>query len=142
MNCRKQAVSPGPLGVHPTTAALASWFLPGSGHYLAGQKDEGLLVGGAVIVMFIAALVLSNGHAVDRVDSPAYFIGTVLFGAGSLFACAVTAPLELTAPLPTFYECGATLALVAGLMNLVVILDAYTVAECGESAAAPAEGAR
>ncbi len=125
---------------HPTTVALASWFLPGSGHYLVGQKDKGLLVGGAVIIMFIAALMFSGGHAVDRVDSPAYFIGTALFGAGTLFACLVTAPLELSAPLPSFYECGATLALVAGLMNLVVILDAYTIAEQRDGAAAPQEG--
>jgi hypothetical protein len=115
--------------LHPTTAALTSWFLPGSGHYLCGQKDKGLLVGGAVLVMFVAALLFSDGHAVDRVDSPAYFIGTALFGAGTLFNSLVTAPLKLSDPLPYFYECGATLALVAGLMNLVVMLDAYTIAE-------------
>jgi len=125
--------------LHPTTAALATWFLPGSGHYLCGQKDKGLLVGGAVIVMFVAALLLSGGHAVDRVDSPAYFIGTSLFGFGALFASLETAPLALSHPLPFFYECGATLALVAGLMNLVVILDAYTIAEHGQGAGVAAE---
>ncbi|MHC4513428.1 MAG: DUF6677 family protein [Planctomycetota bacterium] len=125
--------------VHPTTAALTSWFLPGSGHYLCGQKDKGFLVGGAVIVMFVAALLFSDGHAVDRVDSPAYFIATVLFGAGTLFTSVVTAPLELSDPLPAFYECGATLALVAGLMNLVVIVDAYTIADNDHVPVAPAE---
>lgn len=123
----------------PTTAALATWFLPGSGHYLCGQKDKGLLVGGAVIVMFVAALLFSGGHAVDRVDSPAYFIGTALFGLGSLFASLVTAPLAISHPLPSFYECGATLALVAGVMNLVVMLDAYTIAETDQGTAVAAE---
>lgn len=125
--------------LHPTDAALATWFLPGSGHYLCGQKDKGLLVGGAVVVMFVAALLFSSGHAVDRVDSPAYFIGTTLFGIGTLFASLVTAPLALSYPLPFFYDCGATLALVAGLMNLVVILDAYTIAESDQVAAATVE---
>lgn len=120
--------------LHPTAAALSSWFLPGSGHYLCGQKDKGLLVGGAVVVMFVAAMLFAGGHAVDRVDSPAYFIGVSLFGLGSLFAGLVTAPLKLTAPLPSFYECGYTLALVAGLMNLVVMLDAYTIAESDQEA--------
>jgi Family of unknown function (DUF6677) len=126
--------------LHPTTAALATWFLPGSGHYLCGQKDKGLLVGGAVVSMFVAALVFSGGHAVDRVDSPAYFIGMSLFGLGSLFASLVTAPWELSQPLPSFYECGYTLALVAGLMNLVVMLDAYTIAESQQVAAGAMEG--
>ena len=84
--------------VHPTMAAMASWFLPGSGHWLCGQKDKGMLVGGAVMLMFVAAMVFSQGHAVDRVDSPAYFIGTSLFGGGSLFSSLFTAPLELSDP--------------------------------------------
>ncbi len=125
--------------LHPTTAAMVTWFLPGSGHYLCGQKDKGLLVGGAVLLVFVAALLFSGGHAIDREDSPAYFIGTVLFGLGALFASLVTAPLVLTEPLPFFYECGFTLALVAGLMNLVVMLDAYTIAECAQVSEGTAE---
>ena len=115
--------------LHPTNAALCSWLLPGSGHYLLGQRDKGILVGAAVVIMFTAGLLFAAGHAVDRVDSPKYFIGTVLFGGGTLFSSLVTAPLEMGERLSSFYEAGTTLVTVAGLMNLVVMIDAYTIAE-------------
>ncbi len=120
---------------NPALAAGLSWMLPGSGHALAGQKSKGQLMGAAVILMFALGLLLSAGHAVDRELASTWWIPQSLFGGGSLFAALVTGPMRLSDPLPQYLALGQTLCAVAGLMNLVVMVDAYTVAERGEGSA-------
>ena len=123
-----------PARVAPAAAALASWLLPGSGHVLAGQKGKGLLFAGAVVVVFAMGLWFADGHAVDRAQNKASFIGDILFGGGTLFASLLTAPLEY-ASIPDGFDLGTALCAVAGFMNLIVMIDAYTIAEQATEAA-------
>lgn len=116
------------LGISPALAAAASWMVPGWGHVLAGQKSKGLLVGAAVVTVFAMGMVASQGHAVDRSIAPIWWIGQNLFGGGSLFAALVTAPAQFGA-YPSGYDMGVIFCTVAALMNLVVMVDAFTVVE-------------
>ena len=113
---------------HPGLCAALSWLVPGLGHARAGQRDKGLLVGAAVVLVFALGLVFANGHAVDRANYAVWWIGQNLFGGGSLFAALVTGPMR-SASMPADLDLGIVLCTVAGLMNLVVMVDAYTVAE-------------
>ncbi len=112
----------------PALCAGLSWLVPGLGHARAGQKGKGLLLGGAVAAVFALGLVCSHGHAVDRATYSVWWIAQNLFGGGSLFAALVTGPLRMVAA-PAGLQLGVVLCTVAGLMNLVVMVDAYTVAE-------------
>ncbi len=114
--------------VSPPYAAMVSWLVPGAGHVMAGQRQKGLLVGGAVVAVFALGLLVSSGHGVDRPQLSAWWIGEVLFGGGTLFCSLVTAPMRY-ADLPDMFDLGVALCTVAGFMNLIVMIDAYTVAE-------------
>jgi hypothetical protein len=70
----------------------------------------------------------SHGHAVDRATYSVWWIGQNLCGGGSLFAALVTGPLRNEVA-PVNVDLGIVLCTVAGLMNLVVMIDAFTVAE-------------
>ena len=111
----------------PALCAALSWLVPGLGHARAGQRDKGLVLGLAVVAVFAAGLVFSGGHAVDRAVYSAWWIGQNLFGGGSLFASLVTASWRVEAPMDN--QLGVVLCTVAGFMNLVVMVDAFTVAE-------------
>ena len=87
-----------------------------------------MVMGGAVILLFAFGLICSQGHAVDRGLQPVWWVGQVLFGGGTLFASVFTAPLEFNGH-PPFFDLGLVLCTAAGLLNLVVMVDAYTVAE-------------
>lgn len=113
---------------NPALAAGLSWLVPGLGHAQAGQKDKGLLLGIAVATVFALGLFFSGGHACDRAQYSVWWIGQNLFGGGSLFASLVTGPMR-TGATPIDLDLGIVLCTVAGLMNLVVMCDAYTVAE-------------
>lgn len=119
--------APSPV-CNPALAAGVSWIVPGLGHALAGQKGKGALMGAAVALVFALGMVFSHGHAVDRAIASVWWIGEMLFGGGALFAALVTAPIEMTS-FPENLELGTNLCTVAGLMNLVVMVDAFTVAE-------------
>lgn len=119
--------APAPIA-NPALCAGLSWLVPGLGHARAGQRDKGLLAGAAVLIVFAMGLVFSHGHAVDRATASVWWIGQNLCGGGSLFAALVTGPLRMEAAPPNL-DLGVVLCTVAGLMNLVVMVDAYTVAE-------------
>lgn len=112
----------------PGLAAGLSWLVPGLGHWRAGQRDKGVVMGLAVVAVFALGMVFSHGHAVDRAIAPVWWIGQHLFGGGSLFAALVTAPRPMTA-FPSELGLGTVLCTVAGLMNLVVMIDAFTICE-------------
>jgi hypothetical protein len=122
-------------GASPAAAAAWSWLVPGLGHVRAGQRDKGLLLGGAVLAVFVTGMLLGQGHAVDRGTASIWWIGQNLFGGGTLFAALVTAPMQMTSA-PLYHQDGVVLCTVAGFMNLVVMIDAYTVTERAVLAAA------
>jgi hypothetical protein len=117
-----------PRARNRASMAALSFLVPGSGHFLAGQRDKGLLVGGAVIALFVLGLLLSSGLTVDRSEHPAYWITQAPFGGGTLVAALFFGPLEIL-EVPRFYNLGYTLTGCAGLLNLVVMVDAYTVVD-------------
>ena len=119
--------TPAPVA-NPALCAALSWLVPGLGHARAGQKSKGMVIGLAVALVFAFGLAVAEGHAVDRATYSVWWIAQNLFGGGSLFAALVTGPMRMVAE-PFDLQLGVVLCTVAGLMNLVVMVDAYTVAE-------------
>jgi uncharacterized protein DUF6677 len=114
---------------------LAGWLVPGGGHFLLGRWGRGLLLGGAVWVMFFAGLWM-GGHLFPKVGP--YDEGmTVLLqvppvianlGTGALYLFCLLTDTGFTdqAALAT-YEYGNTFLLVAGLLNYLLMLDAFDI---------------
>lgn len=117
--------------VSPAWAAGLTWLLPGAGHVVAGQKSKGVVMGAAVLLIFALGLIMSTGHGADRAHYAAWWIGQSLCGAGVIFASLVTSPLLFT-EFPAYMDLGVALCAVAGFMNVILMVNAYTVAEAGE----------
>lgn len=125
----------------PTQAWLMGalgWLLPGAGHLLQGRWERGLLLGGAVWVMFVVGL-LFGGHLFSPVSKEA---GTNAFlqaapaianlGTGGLYLFCYITGLNF-AELPeqmrrATFEYGNTFLWVAGLLNYLAMLDAFDIA--------------
>ena len=125
----------------PTRAWLMgalAWLLPGAGHVLQGRWSRGLMLGGAVWVMFIAGL-LFGGHLFSPTTRDA---GSNAFlqaapaianlGTGGLYLFCYVSGLSF-AELPeqmrrATYEYGNTFLWVAGLLNYLSMLDAFDIA--------------
>jgi hypothetical protein len=108
---------------------LASWAIPGAGHLWLGRRSKGLIFLVALPVMFVMGIALHGrlfpfdvsewlvclAAVADLGIGVPYFIsGALGYGAGEVRA--VT------------YEYGNAFLIVAGLLNLLVVIDAYDVA--------------
>lgn len=114
---------------------IAGWFVPGAGHALQGRWLRGLLLGGIVIVMFVIGLKL-GGHLFPLFGPYDEGMSALLqvpptianVGAGALYLFCLVTGIGFTdhANFPT-YEYGNTFLLVAGLLNYLVMLDAFDI---------------
>lgn len=126
-------------GMAPAMAAGLSWLLPGVAHARLGQKGKGMLIAGCMLGVFAIGMIASEGYAVDRAQTPVWWVGQQLFGGGALLCALVFGPLQADHYVSGL-ELGLDLTTVAGFLNLVIMVDAYTIAERqGLAAARPPE---
>ena len=116
--------------------ALATWAVPGSGYWLIGQKARGLTVGITIIILFILGLVIGGVRVVDMpsgvLSSPAsaisqkpWFVGQILAGPMTLLVSAIGHEGEgFYASHSRVNEIGTLYTAVAGMLNLLAIIDA------------------
>lgn len=117
---------------------LAAWIVPGAGHLLQGKWGRGLLLGGAVLVMFVVGLLVGGhlfglgGREQDGLSGLLQVPPTIAnFGSGLpyLVCWATDTGFMDTAEQAkrSTFEYGNTFLLVAGLMNYLSMLDAFDI---------------
>ena len=133
-------------GQFTPTAALLAWVWPGLGHISLGERKRGVLIMIGVLFLFMSGVLIGGIDSVDRRDDRLWFLAQALCGPIALVVD--YANLALLEPLPRdvnerylqgdkktlrrleqtglsrVNEMGTLFSALAGLMNLVVILDA------------------
>lgn len=112
-------------------AALLAWIWPGLGHLRLGQRRRGMLIMFGVLFLFLGGVLIGGVDVVDRRHDPLWFVaqalcGPIAFGADLANQRLLSDPqvrLQRKS-LSHINEFGTLFAALAGLMNLVVILDA------------------
>ena len=108
----------------------AAWFLPGAGHFWLGRRQKGIVFLVTLTLMFAFGLWLEGRLFPFEVSQPLvalaavadigiglpYFVAKVI-GAGAGRVVAIT------------YEYGNTFVIAAGLLNMLVVLDAFDIAK-------------
>ena len=105
--------------------ALAGWVLPGLGHWLVGQRAKALYLGGLILGAFGIGLLLGQGFSVASVKFSYHWWGQLGAAGPALLADRL---LGLRAQTETIdrLELGVVFTTVAGIMNVVAIVDAYS----------------
>ena len=108
---------------------LAAWAIPGLGHIWLGRRAKGFVFLVALPLMFAIGLALQGRvFSFDASDILTTLEAAAQLGIGALFF--------LTGPLgfgkgdvrSVTYEYGISFLIVAGLLNVLVVIDAYDVA--------------
>lgn len=134
-------------------AAVLGWILPGLGHASLGDRRRGLFVGGGVLGLFLGGLLVGGLDVVDRREDHLWFLAQAGAGPVAWVADYANASLVasgrfgemLEAPHPDPMaprgtvvevsslkslahpnEMGTLFAAMAGLMNVVAVLDAMS----------------
>jgi hypothetical protein len=108
---------------------LASWAIPGAGHLWLGRRTKGLIFLITLPLMFAIGLALHGRLAVLSLADPLDSLAAVAdFGIGA--TCFIARGLGYGAGevRAVTYEYGNAFLVVAGLLNLLVVIDAYDVA--------------
>jgi hypothetical protein len=133
--------------------ALAGWFLPGAGYWLIGERARAIVIGVAIVLMFVGGILVGGVRVVDppsfearqndngdklpvkpvsRVLQKPWFIGQFFTGPINLGA----AWWSRAVAADPFYarnhvhahgriaDIGTLYTAVAGMMNLMAIIDA------------------
>lgn len=135
----------------PVKAAILAWLVPGLGHLYQGRRAKGLLFMVCILGTFFYGMVLSEGRAVYAAwtdwDQRYAYICQVGVGAPALPALVQTylvrsgrEPLaggimappatpgelnDLHRRLNRYFELGTVFTMIAGLLNILVIYDAW-----------------
>ena len=108
---------------------LAAWAIPGLGHIWLGRRSKGFIFLISLPLMFVVGLALQGRiFSFDASDILTTLEAAAQLGIGILYF--------LTGPLgfgkgdvrSVSYEYGISFLIVAGLLNVLVVIDAYDVA--------------
>jgi hypothetical protein len=109
---------------------LAAWAIPGAGHLLLGRLQKGLTFLIALLLMFLFGLWLEGRLFPVAVTQPLVALAALAdMGIGVAFFIARAAGAGAGRVTALTYEYGNAFLIVAGLMNLLVVLDAYDTAQ-------------
>jgi hypothetical protein len=108
---------------------LASWAIPGIGHIWLGRREKGFIFLIALPLMFAVGLALHGRlFTFDASDLLTTLEATAQLGIGVTYFLAAPLGFGKGDIRATTYEYGISFLIVAGLLNLLVVIDAYDVA--------------
>jgi hypothetical protein len=106
-----------------------AWLIPGAGHLMQKRWIRGFLLMGSIVAMFVMGLAMDgkiyNPNAGDLLDILG-FIGDL--GAGGLYIAGRLFDWGSTAITYAGADYGTKFIVVAGLLNVMSVVDAYHIA--------------
>ena len=108
---------------------VAAWAVPGAGHFWLGRAQKGIVFLVALLLMFALGLALDGRLFPFEVTEPLVALAAFAnAGLGLPWIAGRLLGLGGGVVTATTYEYGNCFLIVAGLLNFLVILDAYDIA--------------
>ena len=108
----------------------AAWVVPGAGHLWLGRAQKGLIFLIALPVMFAIGLWLEGRLFPFELGQPLVALAAFAdIGIGVPYLAAKAMGLGAGRVIAQSFEYGNAFLIVAGLLNMLVVLDAFDVAE-------------
>ncbi len=115
---------------NPFLVVVAAWAIPGLGHLLLGRWRKGIVFLAALPVMFLLGLLLQGRLFPFDTSQPLVALAAIAdLGIGLVYFLAGPAGYGAGKVTAVTYEYGNAYLIVAGLLNLLVMLDAYDVTQ-------------
>jgi TM2 domain-containing membrane protein YozV len=111
-------------------AALLAWVFPGLGHLFLGRRGKGLILMGCILALFGLGVAMDSRLQMHLglEDPLAVLFSLAQMGVGAPYVLARLMGYEAGLVTSPNYEYGNTFTAVAGLLNVLVILDALDTA--------------
>ncbi|BCS34150.1 hypothetical protein TBR22_A33790 [Luteitalea sp. TBR-22] len=113
----------------PLVLCAIGWLVPGAAHVWLGRRDKGVVFLLAIVLLFAAGLWLEGRIFPVTFQEPLVGLAALAnLGVGIPYFLAWAAGLGTGNVVAVSYEYANTYLIVAGLLNALVVLDAYDIA--------------
>lgn len=111
-------------------AGLLAWVFPGLGHVYLRRYGKALVLAGSILALFVLGLAMDSRLALHLglEDPLALLFSLAQMGIGAPYVVARLMGFEVGQVTSPAYEYGNTFTAVAGLLNILVVLDALDTA--------------
>jgi hypothetical protein len=131
MNSKSTAAERPRVASEPATlvaVCLAAWAVPGAGHLWLGRRQKAVVFMAILPLMFAIGLLLDGRIFSFELREPLVALAAVAdLGLGVPWVIARLAGVGHGTVTAVAYEYGNTFLIVAGLLNFLVILDAFDI---------------
>ena len=108
----------------------AAWVIPGLGHLFLGRKQKGVIFLVALTLMFVYGLWLEGRLFPFQISEPLVALAFIAdLGIGLPYFIAKSIGAGAGRVVAITYEYGNAFVIVAGLLNMLVVLDAFDIAK-------------
>ena len=108
---------------------LAAWAVPGAGHFWLGRRSKGVIFILALPIMFLLGLGLHGRLFPFDFSEPLVGLAALAnLGIGLIYFAASAAGFGTGDVRIASYEYANAFLIVAGLLNVLVVIDAYDIA--------------
>ena len=109
---------------------LLAWVLPGLGHLFLGRRGKSLVLMGSIVALFVLGVMMDSRLQLHLglEDPLALLFSAAQMGIGAPYVIARLLGFEAGLVTSPTYEYGNTFTAVAGLLNILVLLDALDTA--------------
>ena len=130
----RTATATAPVGAtaHPHSYAIcaAAWVIPGAGHLWLGRRQQGVTLLVLLTLMFACGLWLEGQLFPFEFTQPLVALAACAdIGIGLPYLVAKALSLGAGRVVAVSYEYGNSFLIVAGLLNMLVVLDAFDIAQ-------------
>jgi Family of unknown function (DUF6677) len=112
------------------TASLLAWVWPGLGHLYLRRRGKALVFMGAILALFVLGVAMDARLQLHLglEDPLALLFSVAQMGIGAPYFLARSLGFEVGMVTSPTYEYGNTFTAVGGLLNIMVVLDAFDTA--------------
>jgi hypothetical protein len=130
-SARREAptVAQEPVSGRRPGAVLAAWLVPGAGHVMLGELRKGAVFCVALTIMFACGVAFGGRLFSLQFADPLVLLAAIAqWGVGVPRALGTVVGFGEGDVVAATYEYGNTFLITAGLLNALVVLDAYDLA--------------
>jgi hypothetical protein len=110
-------------------ACVSGWLVPGLGHVMLGRRGRGVIFFVVVMSLFLLGLYWGGElFELDRSELLTLLAGLAELGVGLPYFVADLLGRGTGSVTSVTYEYGYTFLIVAGLLNMLIVLDAFDIA--------------
>jgi hypothetical protein len=124
-----------PNVMYTTVVALAGWFVPGAGHVIIGERARGIIIFLTVVALFGGGIYIGSIGVVDSVNAGPWYIGQMLTSPLVSLIAKINPTVGGLPAYPSYgrpFEIGQIYTTIAGLLNLLCIINATYMAYSGK----------